>query len=247
MARRFWPGATAVDERITIAPSIRRDVTEPSRVIVGVVADVLETGLRHDVEPIVYVPIAQVGDAMNAFQNQATPLQWLVRTSADPRRLARAIARELMTSSGVPIGRIRTMDEVVARSTARDDLTTALLTAFAAIAVLLAAVGLYGVTVQSIQQRRREIGVRLALGATPWSVRRLLLAQGLRLTAIGVVVCTAAALLMIRAMVAHLFGVAAWEPVVLASAALGVTGVALVAMLLAARRATQVDPVKVLT
>jgi predicted permease len=247
MARKFWPGDTPLEERITVAPSVRRDVTEPSRVIVGIVADVRESGLQHDVEPIVYVPIGQVSDGMNAFQNQTKPLQWMVRTSADPRRLSAAIQRELATSSGVPVGRVRTMDEVMRLSTARADFATTLLTVFAAIAVLLASVGLYGVMVQSIHQRRREIGVRMALGATPWSVRGLLLRQGLKLTAAGVAIGIVGSAALMQTMVATLFGLTPWSPPVFLGVAVLLSTVAAVAMLLAARRATGIHPATALT
>ena len=246
MARKFWPGATALDERITVAPGIRPDIREPSRVIVGVVADVRD-GLAEDLEPIVYVPIGQVHDGMNGFQNEAFPLQWVVRTTADPRRLSPAIERELEWSSGgVALGRVRTMDEIVALSTARGDFSTMLLTGFAALALSLACIGLYGVMTQSIEQRTREIGIRMALGAAPWSVRAMVMWQGLQLTTAGLIIGTVGAVVLMRTMVGVVFGVQAWNPLVFTSVALVLNAVAGFATLLSARRATSVHPTEAL-
>ena len=193
------------------------------------------------------MPIAQVSDGMNAFQNAALPLRWVVRTGVDPRRLGADIARELRASSGgLPAGRMQTMDEIVALSTARADFTTTVLTMFAAIALSLSCVGLYGLMVQSIQQRTREIGIRMALGAERWSVRAMVVGDGLRLTAAGVVLGTVGAVVLMRTMVGVVFGVQAWNPLVFTSVALVLNAVAGFATLLSARRATSVHPTEAL-
>jgi putative ABC transport system permease protein len=215
--------------------------------IVGVVADVRDVGLLHDLEPIVYVPIAQVSDPMNAFQNQALPLQWVVRTEADPRRLRPAIERELAASSGaLPIGRVRTMDEIVALSTARTTLSATLLTMFSTIALALACAGLYGVMVQSIQERTREIGIRMALGAEPWAVRGMVVMEGLRLTGTGVALGTVGTFVLTQVMAGAVYGIATWDPLVFVTVAAVLSAVGLVAVLLSARRATAVQPTEAL-
>jgi putative ABC transport system permease protein len=247
MARKFWPGSNPLDERLTAAGGIRPDIHEPSRVIVGIVADVRDTGLGRNPEPVVYVPIAQVSDGMNEFQNQALPLQWAVRTNAEPRRLAAAIERELQASSkSLPLGRVRTMDEIVALSTTRADFNTTVLAIFAFIALALASVGLYGLMVYSIQQRTREFGVRLALGAEPWTVRWMVLREGARLVVAGLALGTASAWLLARTMAGTIHGVDRGEPLIVAGVAVVLSGVAFVAITLSARRVSSVEPTEAL-
>ena len=247
MARRFWPGATPLDERITIGSGVRPDITEPSRIVVGIVADLRDTGLGRDPEPAVYVPIAQLSDGMNGFQNAALPLRWVVRTGVDPRRLGPDVARELGASSGgLPVGRLQTMEEIVALSTARADFNTTVLTMFAAIALSLSCVGLYGLMVQSIEQRTREIGIRMALGAERWSVLWMVVGEGLRLTSAGVVFGAIAAGVAMQTLVGTIHGVARWDPWVFCGVVGLLNGVALSAVLLSARRATAVRPIEAL-
>ena len=221
---------TAREREFTIGSGIRPDISEPPRVVVGIVADLRDTGLGRNPGPAVYVPIAQVSDGMNAFQNAALPLRWVVRTGVDPRRLGADIAREMRASSGgLPVGRMQTMDEIVALSTARADFTTTVLTMFAAIALSLSCVGLYGLMVQSIQQRTREIGIRMALGAERWSVLWMVVGDGLRLTSAGVVLGVIAASVAMHMLVGTIHGIARWDPWVFAAVVALLNGVALVA------------------
>ncbi len=154
-----------------------------------------------------------------------------------------AIGREIQTAGhALPVARIRSMQQVVVQSTARNDFNALLLTVFAAVALLLAAIGIYGLMAYTVQQRTQEIGIRLALGAGPSQMRNMVMAQGMRPALIGVVVGLGAAFGLSRLMASLLYGVKFSDPLVFVSVALTLTTVALLATYLPARRATRVDP-----
>jgi putative ABC transport system permease protein len=244
MAKRFWPKADPLGEVITIGKGVGPEFEEPSRQVIGVVADVRETGLNEEPRPVMYVPIAQVTDGMTALQNRVLPLTWAVRTAAQPHSLSTAIQKELLTASGgLPVAHIRSMDQVVVESTARTNFNMTLLTIFAGVALLLAAIGIYGLLAYSVQQRTQEIGIRMALGATAENVRKMVVVEGMSLALTGVVVGAAGALAFTRLMASLLYGVKAWDPLVLVSAAVVLTAVALLATYVPARRASRVDPI----
>jgi putative ABC transport system permease protein len=244
MAKKFWPNADPLGEVITIGKGIGPEFEEPSRQIIGIVASVRETGLDEEPSEVMYVPMAQVNDGMIALQNRVLPLTWAVRTIAQPYSLSAAIQRELLTASGgLPVAHIRSMDEVVVESTARQNFNMTLLTIFAGVALLLAAIGIYGLMAYSVQQRTQEIGIRMALGASAENVRKMVVAQGMALALIGVVVGAAGALALTRLMASLLYGVKAWDPVVMVSAAVLLSAVALLATYVPARRASRVDPI----
>ena len=244
MAKKFWPKADPLGEVITIGKGVGPEFEEPSRQVIGVVADVRETGLDEEPRPVMYVPIAQVTDGITALQNRVLPLTWAVRTAAQPHSLSTAIQKELLTASGgLPVAHIRSMDQVVVESTARTNFNMTLLTIFASVALLLAAIGIYGLMAYSVQQRTQEIGIRMALGATAENVRKMVVVEGMGLALIGVVVGAAGALALTRLMASLLYGVKAWDPLVLVSAAVVLTAVALLATYVPARRASRVDPI----
>ena len=246
-ARKYWPGGSPLRDRTTISRFVRRELADPSRIIVGVVADVRDAGLNHRPEPMLYVPVAQVGDAMNAFLNETSPLQWAVRTSVEPTRLSASIQRELRASSReLLIGRVRTMEEILAKAMARSRFITTLLTVFAVIALSLAALGLYGLLAYSVQQRTREFGVRMALGADASAIRSMVLREGLGLALVGVGVGSAAALALNQYVVSRIYGVAAWDPIVFTGVVLLLNLVAAIATLVSSRRATGVLPTEAL-
>ena len=141
------------------------------------------------------------------------------------------------------MARVRSMEEVAAQSTARAQLNTLLMTIFGCSALLLAAIGIYGIIAYSVQQRTREIGIRLALGAEAHNVRNMMVFQGMRLALIGVVIGIAAAFGLTRLMTTFLFGVKPWDLVVFASVPVVLSAVALFAVWIPARRATRVDPI----
>lgn len=206
-----------------------------AREIVGVVGDVRYEGASDRPSPIVYVPLAQ------------TPMRDVVvavrKSSGDAAALARLARRELAAiDPAAAVAEVRTMDQVLANSIAPHQFTTLLLGAFAALAVLLAAVGLYGLLSYGVAQRRHEIGVRMALGATGSGVVRLVLRRSLVLVGLGTVIGLAGSLAVTRVLGSLLFEVTPTDPAALAGAAALLLAVAMLASYVPARRATLVDP-----
>jgi putative ABC transport system permease protein len=243
MAKQYWPKGDEIGARITIGKGLGPQLVDPPREIVGVVGDVRDNGLNSDPPPTMYVPLTQINDQITALDATLIPLQWMVRTRVAPTSLSSQIQEQLrVASGGVPVGTVRTMDDVVSHSMAYQRFSTTLLTIFAAVALLLAAVGVYGVMAYSVQQRTQEIGIRMTLGATPENVRRMVVRQGMLLALIGVVTGVAGGLAVTRVMRSLLFGVKPWDPVMFAATAILLAAVALIACYVPARRASRVDP-----
>jgi putative ABC transport system permease protein len=246
-AAKFWRTGSPVGARIRIGANNGPALADVPRIIVGVVADARDLDANRDPDPAVYVPLAQVSDAMTARNNRLFPLTWAVRTSGNPMAFAGVVARELRGATGLSIARVRSMEEIVAASTARAQFNMALLTTFAGVALLLAIIGLYGLMSYSVQQRTQEIGIRMALGAASADVQSMVLGQGLRLALTGVALGVGAALVLTRLMVNLVFGVKTWDPGVFAAVASLLCAVALAAAYIPARRATRVNPLIALT
>lgn len=243
LAKQYWPKGDDLGARITIAKGLGPQYAEGPREIIGVVGDVRDDGLNNDPPPTMYVPLSQVANGMSALGTNLIPLQWMVRTRVAPASLSQPIQEQLrIASGGVPVGTVRTMDEVVSHSMAYQRFSTTLLTIFAAIALLLAAVGIYGVMAYSVQQRTQEIGIRMTLGASPENVRAMVVRQGMLLAGIGVVIGVAGGLAITRVMRSLLFGVKPWDPLMFSITAVALALVALVACYMPARRASRVDP-----
>jgi putative ABC transport system permease protein len=188
--------------------------------------------------------MAQVPDALTALHARA-PMIWFVRTGGEPVSLSAVIQRVLREASGgVPVARtaVRAMDDVIAESISRPHFNMQLMTIFAAAALLLAAMGVYGVISYSVQERTREIGIRVALGGRATEVRNMILLQGMRIALVGVGIGLVAALSLARVIASFLFGVTARDPVVFTVVPIVLASVALVAVWLPALRATRVDP-----
>jgi putative ABC transport system permease protein len=149
-------------------------------------------------------------------------------------------------SGGLPVAQVRTMEQTMSRSTAGSDFNTLVLTIFGCSALLLAAIGIYGLMAYSVAQRTQEIGIRLALGAGSSRVRNMVVIQGLRLALAGAVVGLAAAFGLTRLIASFLYGVKAWDPLVFVSVPVILIGVALAAVWLPAVRASRVDPIRAL-
>lgn len=244
MAKRFWPDADPLGERITIGRGIMREfATEPERQIIGVVGDTRDGGMNQQPGAKMYIPQAQQPDAVNALNVGLSPIGWVVRTADEPYTHSAAVQEELRQATGLPVSDIRAMSEVVSRSTSRQRFNMWLMTVFGASALLLAAIGIYGLMAYSVEQRRQEIGIRLALGADAADVRRMVVFQGLGLALIGVVIGLAASFGLARLIRSFLFGVTEWDPMVFAAVPVLLTIVALVAVWLPAQRASRVDPV----
>ena len=247
MARQFWNDGDPLSERLIIGRGVMREfASEPERQVIGVVGDVRGGGLNNEPGPTMYIPQGQVPDAVNALNMRISTMKWVVRTRTEPYALSSAIQEQLRQATGLPVSEIRTMEDVVARSTSRQRFNMLLMTVFGAAAVLLAAIGIYGLMAYSVEQRTQEIGIRLALGAETSKVRRMIVLQGMSLAAIGVVVGIASALGLTRFMANLLFGVQARDPMVFLGIPLLLTAVALAAVWLPANRVTRVDPLTAL-
>ncbi len=243
LAKQFWPKSDPVGSRITIGKDAGPQFAEPPRQIIGVVGDVRDGGLNQNPFPIMYIPVAQVTDGMTALNEEILPIMWVVRTKVAPYSLSADIQRELrVASAGLPVGHIRSMDQVVVESTARNDFNTTLLTIFAGVALLLAAIGIYGLMAYTVQQRTQEIGIRMALGAGPGNVRNMIVLQGMKLALVGVFLGVAAAFALTRLMASMIYGVKTWDPVVFITVTILLSAVALFATYVPARRAAHVSP-----
>jgi predicted permease len=245
LAKQFWPNSDAVGQRITIGKGIGPEFAEAPREIVGIVGDVRGQGLNNNPDPIMYVPVAQVTDGVTALNNGIIPITWTIRTNVEPYSVSKEIQEALRTASGgLPVAHIRSMEQVRGESTSRTDFNMTLLVIFASLALLLAAIGIYGLMAYSVQQRTQEIGIRMALGASAQDVRKMVVIQGMTLALAGVIIGVAAALGVTRLMASLLYGVTAKDPIAMTSVALLLVGVALAATYLPARRASQMDPVE---
>jgi ABC-type antimicrobial peptide transport system permease subunit len=171
------------------------------------------------------------------------PLAWIVRTRGAPDSFGESIRNELrIASGGIPVARLRSMEDVVVQSTARSDFSMLLLSIFAGAALLLAAIGVYGLSAYSVEQRTQEIGIRLGLGADPRRVRNMVVRQGMTVALIGVAIGIPLAFDLTRVIASFLFGVTSHDPAVFVTAPLLLSAVALVGVWLPARRAARVDP-----
>ena len=243
MADQFWPDGDPLADRITIGRGVMPEFAdEPERQIIGVVANIRDGGINNDPRPVMYVPQGQLADGANALNLEIAPMGWIVRTQGSPQALSRAIREELQLASGLPVSDIDTMDAVVSRSISRQRFNMWLMTVFGAAALLLAAIGIYGLMAYSVEQRTQEIGIRLALGAETGQVWKMVVMQGMRLVTVGVVVGLASAFGLSRLVASLLFGVETSDPVTFVSVPVVLTLVAMVAVMLPAGRASRVDP-----
>jgi ABC-type antimicrobial peptide transport system permease subunit len=202
--------------------------------IVGVFHDVRSGNLRQVSRGEIDVPF---------WQSPWPTANMSVRTSNDPAGMAKSIAAVVKSMDpDLPLAQVRTMDDILDRSLSGDRLETSLLGTFAALALILAALGIYGVMAFAVAQRTHEIGLRMALGAAPSRVLSLIIKEGMTLTAIGLAVGLAGSYLVARAMQSQLYGVGSIDPVVLAAVAFVLAATALLACYLPARRAMRVDP-----
>jgi predicted permease len=241
LANKYWPKEDPVGQHIKLG------FDEPPRTIIGVMGDTHNNGLSRPPDPMMMVPTAQVVDWYAAAYSDTSAMIWAIRTRDDPHRAIAAFTEQLrLGSGGLPVGHVRTMEEVMGRSTARQSFNMLLLTIFGAVALVLAAIGIYGLMAYSVAQRTQEMGIRMALGADRDAIRRLVVWQGMRLAIVGVVLGLGAACMLTRLIASLLFGVKAWDPVAFFAAPLILTAVALFAAWLPALRASKLDPVQAL-
>jgi putative ABC transport system permease protein len=232
LAQRFFPDQEAVGRRIRFYSS--RDPQPPWLEVVGVIGDVKQISLDSELRPEIYVPHAQ-----GAHQ----ALTFFVRADGDPLSLTRAARSAIQAvDKDQPVAWLTTLDQVLAGSVSSRRGLMFLLGVFAVIAVMLAAVGIYGVISHSVSQRTREIGIRMALGARPVDVLKLIVSQGLALVIVGVGAGLVGAMALTRVLSSLLFGVNATDAVTFVCVSLILIVVALLACYVPARRATKVDP-----
>ena len=246
-ARQYFKDGDPLNERLVIGHSgnagMREFMTEPPRQIVGVASDVRDGALNRDPAPTMYIPQAQLPDAANQLNVRISPMAWVVRTRMAPYAVSGAVQEQLRQASGLPVSDVRSMGDLVSRSTSRQRFNMLLMIVFGAAALLLAAIGIYGLMAYSVEQRTQEIGIRLALGADTSVVRRMILFQGMRLAIAGVMIGLASAFGLARLIANLLYGVTARDPLVFVLVPVVLTLVALVGVWLPARRAIGVDPV----
>jgi putative ABC transport system permease protein len=236
-ARRYWPGVNPLGQQLHLGVRLA-EARSGMKTIVAVVGDVKSSRLDATAAPEVYVPYAQ---------HPVDSLTIAVRTAGNPAGFVPTARADLASlDRNLPLAGIRTMDDVIGRSIAERRFTMLLLATFAVVAVLLAAIGVYGVLAYLVSQRTQEIGVRLAIGATPSNVVGLFVREGAMLMAIGVACGIGGALLVTRALSTLLFGVTTTDPITFATVAGTLTIVALLASYVPARRAARVDPMTAL-
>jgi predicted permease len=247
MAKKYWPKENPVGQQIIIGKGVGPEFDEPARQIIGIAGDIHSNGLGRDPFPTMIVPQAQVPDGVTALNARIGPVVWVVRTHTDPHQLISAISEQLrQASGGFPVARVRSMDEVVVQSTARESFNMLLLSIFGASALVLASIGIYGLMAYSVQQRTQEMGIRMALGADRGRIRNLVVWQGMQLTIVGVIVGAGAAFGLTRLIASLLFGVKTWDPIVFVTVPVVLAAVALLAVWLPATRASRLDPMTAL-
>jgi predicted permease len=242
--KKYFPNEDAIGRRITIGHGLGPEFEDATRAIVGVVGDVRENGLAHDPPPVLYVPIGQISDGIAKLGFNLVPPSWVVKTSAPISGLIPSIRQAFEgVDRQLAVAKPRPLDEVVALSIAEQNFNMTLLTAFGAIALLLAAVGVYGVISYSVEQATHDISVRLALGAAPRNILSLVVGGGMKLAGAGLVFGIAGALAASRVLSTMLYGVRATDPLTYTTAVLSLGAIAALACYVPARRAMRVDPI----
>jgi putative ABC transport system permease protein len=244
MARQNWPQEDPVGKHLVLGHGIGPQFQdEPVREIVGVVGSVRAGRLEHQPGAEMYVPQAQLPDVANAFVLAGAPMAWIARTSTPPETLERSLQQTLQQAIGLPVSNVRSMHEIVLGSISRQRLSMWLMVGFGAAALLLAMIGLYGLVAYSVEQRTREIGIRLALGAQASRLKRMVIWQGMSLMIAGSAIGLLAALAFSRLIARFLFNVQPWDPATFILVPVLVVTVAGLALWVPARRASRVDPI----
>ena len=242
-AKEFWPNDSALGRRVV--PGIHDQEDEPWYTIVGVVGDVRDDGLAEEPPSMIYYPVIGLGGENGDWTIRTMSVA--IRSSTDPMSLVAAARKKVWSlDSKLPVMRIRSGEAVLAASTARTSYTMILLGIAASVALLLGAIGIYGVISYVVSQRTREIGVRMALGAGRSDVSRMVVGQGMRLAVMGVALGVLGALVATRLMTSLLFGVSTSDPTTFIATATILLVVTAVASFIPAHRAASLNPVKAL-
>lgn len=243
LAKRYWQSRDPLEENIVIGGEMGPRFADAPRKIVGIVGNVRELGLEADPPPTIFVPTGQIPDAYTQLVNRVVPLTWVVRTSGRPTDLAQPVRSAVLAiDSQQPVSNFRPLEQVLSKTIARQHFNMLLLTIFAVLALILSSVGLYSLLSFSVTERTREIGIRMALGARPRSLVRLILNHALKLVLIGAVIGVFLSFILTRLLASLLFKVETTDPLVFVSVITLLFLVALVASYIPARRAALVDP-----
>jgi ABC-type antimicrobial peptide transport system permease subunit len=227
LAKQYFPDRNAVGQYLKLGEQLRVE-------IVGVVADVRQTAINEPAKPSMY---------LDNMQNSRVRVNLVVRTAGQPLAMTRRVQDAIWSlDRDQTITSVFTFDDIMSEAVARPRLLTVLLALFGGLGVLLGSLGIYGVLAYLVNQRRREIGVRLALGAQQSDVLKLVVGRGLVLAIVGVVIGLAGALMLTRFMQGVLYGIEATDPLTFCSVGAGLLGIAVLASWLPARRAARVDP-----
>jgi putative ABC transport system permease protein len=238
MAKQFWKDGDPFQDQIVLGRGLLRDFNDEPRQIVGIVGDVHNRGLNVDTGPTVYVPESQLSASILPALG---PISWVMRTQSDPRQLAKPVEEVLRRVTGLPVTDVRSMDEVISHAAARQRFNMLLMTLFGTMALLLAAIGIYGLMAYSVAQRTQEIGIRLALGAETSQVRNMVVRQGMTLTLTGVALGLSAAWALAQLLQTFLFGVKAHDLLVFLAVPAVLALVAFIAVCVPAIRAGRVS------
>jgi putative ABC transport system permease protein len=231
LARKHFQNEDPVGKRLTFN---KPTTPGPWHTIIGVVADERQEGMSREVMPQIY---------QSHLQNAINGMSLVIKTAVDPNSIVGAVRNEIRSmDKDLPPYEVQTLNELLYRSVARERFSTMLMAVFAGIALLLAAVGIYGVMSYSVTQRTHEMGIRLALGARPNDLVRLVVGRGLALTLAGVGIGLVSSLLLTQIMQSLLFGVSATDPLTFIAVSTLLSAVALFACYIPARRAARVDP-----
>jgi putative ABC transport system permease protein len=233
-ARRYWPGQDAIGKRLKYGPA---DSKGPWMQVIGVAGNIKYNSLRQDpeAEPVIYGALLQSEVVIN--------MNLVIRTRNAPESMLGPLGEEIQRiDPAIPVYNVATLSERMSKDSAETRSYGLLLTLFAALALLLAAVGIYGVMSYWVTQRTQEMGIRLSFGARPADLHRLVMGEGVRLALAGIAVGATGAVLLTRSMTSFLFGVKPFEPSLFAALAAGLTAVVILACYIPARRATRVDP-----
>jgi putative ABC transport system permease protein len=235
LARSLWPNEDAIGKRINIGlPG------ETWREVVGVVGDVKQSELGAPPAPALYQPVQQISERLHWLLGETT---FVIRTATEPHSFVASLRSELQAvDRELPLYNVATMEQIVSKSVADPRFYTLLLGSFSGLALILAAAGIYSVISYSVTQRMREIGIRLALGAQPGAILRLVVSQGMALTLAGLALGLGGAFALTRVLSEFLYQVSVTDPATFALLSLSLAAVALLACWIPARRATKVDP-----
>lgn len=247
LARQLFPDRDPIGRTLKLGTGLGSQYADTPRIIVGVVADVRETSLSAAPGPTVFIPRAQIPDTLTLLMNRALQMSWVIRTKVPPDQLIGAVRQALWAvDSQLPAADIRTMNQAISAAIGRQRFTFVLISIFASLAAMMAAVGIYGVITFQMRQRERELGIRLALGALPRLLVRTITLQEVRPIFAGVFTGAIASMFLVRLIRSLLFETRVADPVSFAVSAvvLGILGC--LSCYLPIRRASRMDPLQIL-